>query len=165
MDVSHWPGLSLRPIISDDLPVRREIYAGTREDELQQTGWPPGQKAAFLRQPTDLNVIDIALLPAHRGRGLGTFLLRELLAEADREGRTVSLHVEFFNRVRSLYDRERLRQTIRYHAKSPGRAFAGDGTSKQALATGELRRLADEWVGPAYRRLEALRPDRKRQAG
>ena len=141
MDVSNWPGLILRPITDDDLPLLREIYAGTREDELQQTGWPPEQKSAFLRQqfdaqhawyqmhyqeanfdlllahgapvgrlyvhrqPHDLNVIDIALLPAHRGRGLGTFLLRSLLAEADREGRTVSLHVEFFNRARSLYDR------------------------------------------------------------
>lgn len=141
MDVTPWPGLALRPISTEDAELLYEIYAGTREDELQQTGWPPVQKAAFLRQqfaaqhqwyqthfipgafdlilennrpigrlyvyrqPHDINVIDIAFLPPYRGRGIGTFLMRQILAEAARNGQTVSLHVECFNRARSLYDR------------------------------------------------------------
>ena len=141
MDLSLRPDLTLRAITPEDEQLLREIYASTREEELRLLGWPPAQRAAFLRQqfnaqhgwyqthfaagnfdlilerhepigrlylyrqPHDLNVIDIALLPAHRGRGIGTFLMCQLLAEADRTGRTVSLHVEAFNRVRSLYER------------------------------------------------------------
>lgn len=54
-------------------------------------------------------------------------------------------------------DRERMRQTARFHAKSPGRPFADDTRAKQGLATDEIRELAERWVGSAYRELEALR--------
>lgn len=39
------------------------------------------------------HVIDIALLPQHRSRGIGTALLVPLLADADRTGRTVTASV------------------------------------------------------------------------
>jgi ribosomal protein S18 acetylase RimI-like enzyme len=50
-------------------------------------------------------VLDIALLPAWRGRGIGGALLEALIAEADACGRAVTLHVERFNPARRLYDR------------------------------------------------------------
>ena len=49
--------------------------------------------------------MDIALMPEHRGGGLGTRLLRELFAEAEASGRKVSIHVEIFNPARRLYER------------------------------------------------------------
>lgn len=141
VDLSSWPGLALRPITAADEPLLRTIYASTRAEELGQTGWPPGQQAAFLRQQFDaqhewyqthfaaadfdlilergepvgrlyvyrqlhdLNVTDIALLPGYRGRGIGTFLMCQILAEATREGKRVTLHVEGFNPARTLYHR------------------------------------------------------------
>ena len=50
-------------------------------------------------------MIDIALLPEHRGRGVGTQLVRALLAEANAGGRRVTLNVERSNRARGLYER------------------------------------------------------------
>ena len=78
-------------------------FAGGDFDLILERGEPVGRLYVY-RQAHDLNVIDIALLPAHRGRGLGTFLMRAVLAEAARDGQTVSLHVEVFNRARTLYD-------------------------------------------------------------
>ena len=49
--------------------------------------------------------IDIALLPAHRGQGLGAALLRDLIDEAAAAGKTVSLHVEKSNPAMRLYGR------------------------------------------------------------
>lgn len=50
-------------------------------------------------------VIDVALLPEHRGRGIGSRLLNHLLAEAAAASRPVRLHVEISNRAFSLYQR------------------------------------------------------------
>lgn len=57
------------------------------------------------RGPGELRVLDVALLPMARGRGIGTRLLRDLLAEADAAGVPVRLHVETFNPARRLYER------------------------------------------------------------
>ena len=52
-----------------------------------------------------IEVIDIALLPEFRGHGIGTHVLRGILAEAERLGRAVRLHVEKQNRAVHLYER------------------------------------------------------------
>jgi ribosomal protein S18 acetylase RimI-like enzyme len=55
-------------------------------------------------------VLDIALLPGHRGNGIGTRLLSEVLAEAAAAGMPVQIHVERFNLARRLYHRLGFRQ-------------------------------------------------------
>jgi ribosomal protein S18 acetylase RimI-like enzyme len=57
------------------------------------------------RWPSQHRIIDIALLPAHRGRGLGEALLRDLMDEAAAAGKAVSIHVEKFNPAMRLYRR------------------------------------------------------------
>src|SRR5947209_5176844 len=51
------------------------------------------------------HIIDIAFLPEWRNRGLGGALLRDLLDEAARCGKAVSIHVEKFNPAMRLYQR------------------------------------------------------------
>ena len=53
----------------------------------------------------DLHLMDIALLPAVRGAGIGTEVLQSLLHEAAQAGRPMMLHVEFNNPARLLYGR------------------------------------------------------------
>lgn len=50
-------------------------------------------------------LVDIALLPAHRGHGLGTEVVGALLAEAAAAVRAVTLHVAVDNPAASLYRR------------------------------------------------------------
>ena len=57
------------------------------------------------RWPTQHRIIDIALLPEHRGKGLGEVLLRDLLDEAAGVGKAVSIHVEKLNPAMRLYRR------------------------------------------------------------
>ncbi|NHA01978.1 GNAT family N-acetyltransferase [Nocardioides sp. W3-2-3] len=57
------------------------------------------------RRPDDLRVVDLALLPAYRGRGIGGALLGRVLVEAAATGRTASIHVEVHNPARRLYER------------------------------------------------------------
>ena len=53
----------------------------------------------------ELHVIDISLLPQHRGGGIGGALLIDLIAHAETQGKDVSLQVEKHNRARNLYHR------------------------------------------------------------
>jgi GNAT superfamily N-acetyltransferase len=54
----------------------------------------------------DTPELTMAVLPGHRGRGVGTALLRRLLAEAAGRFGAVSLSVARTNPVRRLYERE-----------------------------------------------------------
>lgn len=55
-------------------------------------------------------VLDIALLPIYRRRGIGTRLLERVIEEAEAAGKPVEIHVEQFNPARTLYDRLGFRQ-------------------------------------------------------
>lgn len=55
--------------------------------------------------PSQHRVIDIAFLPEHRGNGLGAALLADIVDEARRSGKDVSIHVEKLNPARRLYRR------------------------------------------------------------
>jgi ribosomal protein S18 acetylase RimI-like enzyme len=60
----------------------------------------------YLRETADdLHIIDIALLPDSRGRGLGGAILEDVLDQARGLGRAVTIHVERNNPARSLYER------------------------------------------------------------
>lgn len=57
------------------------------------------------RWEREIRVMDIALLPEFRNRGLGLGVMRDLLAEGARTGRAVRVHVEKFNPAVRFYER------------------------------------------------------------
>lgn len=57
-------------------------------------------------EPADLYIIDISLVPARRGNGLGGAILQDLLEMARDAGRGVSIRVEKHNPARRLYARK-----------------------------------------------------------
>ena len=67
-----------------------------------------GKRAGRLmveRRDWEIRCIEVALLPAHRNAGVGTFLVRQLQAEAKRESKPLRLQVIRFNRAVSLFER------------------------------------------------------------
>lgn len=49
------------------------------------------------RSGDELHILDITLLPEHRNRGTGTYLLGQIMAEARNAGKPVTVFVETFN--------------------------------------------------------------------
>lgn len=82
----------------------REHYEGATFSVIEVEGEPVG-RLYVARWPDEIRIMDIALLPAHRGRGIGRALLDELLAEGATKGLPVSIHVERFNPALRLYGR------------------------------------------------------------
>jgi ribosomal protein S18 acetylase RimI-like enzyme len=82
----------------------RRNYAGASFQIIERDGVSAG-RLLVSRSETAIHVIDIALLPAHRGAGIGTKLLTELKGEAKADGKGLSIHVERFNPALRLYER------------------------------------------------------------
>ena len=80
----HFKDADFQVLLLDGEPVGR-LYVDRRKDEIR--------------------LIDIALLPEYRGRGIGTRLMRELLQESGKTGKMVRIHVETFNPAQQLYRR------------------------------------------------------------
>jgi ribosomal protein S18 acetylase RimI-like enzyme len=80
----------------------RRHYPAARFDIVQAWGEPAGRLYVD-RSSDEICVLDIALLPAFRRRGLGRSLLSALLAEAAAAAQRVSLHVERNNPALGLY--------------------------------------------------------------
>jgi ribosomal protein S18 acetylase RimI-like enzyme len=79
-------------------------YTEASFDLVLEHGDPIG-RLYVSRWEREIRVVDVALVAEARGRGIGTALLHELFAEAERTGRTVSIHVERFNPALRLYRR------------------------------------------------------------
>jgi ribosomal protein S18 acetylase RimI-like enzyme len=82
----------------------RENYGGASFDVILVDGEPAGRLYVH-RGPREIRIVDIALLPEHRGNGVGTGLLEKLLAEGDADGKSLTIHVERMNPALRLYER------------------------------------------------------------
>lgn len=82
----------------------RENYPGALLQVIEKEGVPIG-RLYVAHWEREVRIMDIALLPEHRGSGLGTKLLRELQGEACSAGKTLTIHVERFNPALKLYER------------------------------------------------------------
>jgi ribosomal protein S18 acetylase RimI-like enzyme len=88
----------------------RRFYADAAFDVVEVAGEPAG-RLTVLRGAEDIRIVDIALLEAFRGRGIGTALLQAVLDEAGDGDHSVSIHVEVTNPARALYARLGFRVT------------------------------------------------------
>ena len=82
----------------------REGFREARFDVIECDGRPIGRFYVD-RGPDEIRILDIALLAEYRQRGIGSCLMDAILAEARRDGKAVSLHVERSNPASRLYER------------------------------------------------------------
>ncbi len=83
----------------------RASYPQATFSVVELVGTPIGRLYVTPLGDDEVRLIDIALLPDHRGTGIGSHLIEHVVAEAHRTGRYVSLHVERWNPALALYER------------------------------------------------------------
>lgn len=79
-----YPAASHDIIVSDNRPVGR-LYVARLDQEIR--------------------IIDITLLPAERNAGIGSYLIKQLLDEANRTAKITRIYVEEFNPSLRLFER------------------------------------------------------------
>jgi len=74
----------------------RDAYPQADHEIIVAGGQPAGR--LYLARETDrLHVLDITIAPEQRAAGIGSAVLGEILEEAAREGKPVTIYVESFN--------------------------------------------------------------------
>ena len=83
----------------------RENYPDASFSIVELDGEPIGRLILARLAGNELRIVDIALLPDHRNTGIGTRLIRDVLATAESGDLMVSLHVEVWSPAVRLYER------------------------------------------------------------
>ncbi|EMI20782.1 GCN5-like N-acetyltransferase [Rhodopirellula maiorica SM1] len=82
----------------------QENYSDTVFDVIEVNGEPAG-RLYLQRRRDEHRVVDIALLPEYRGKGIGRKIMQDILDEAGAAGLPVRIHVEHNNPAMHLYQR------------------------------------------------------------
>ncbi len=82
----------------------RAYFPHASHDLILMEGIPVG-RVYVDRRETEIRILDIALLPSARGRGIGSHLLQDLMEEAKAADKALSIHVENSNPSLRLFQR------------------------------------------------------------
>lgn len=80
-------------------------YYPTAEYYVVMDGQTALGRLIVCRSPSEILMMDIALLPEYRRQGTGAAVIRDLMDEARQAGIPMRLHVETFNPALRLYER------------------------------------------------------------
>jgi len=108
LKIVPWSDAQKQAFLADQFRAQRVHYRRHFRDcafgVIEQRGEPAGRLYLEPRG-SRLHIVDIALLPEWRGKGVGTAILRALQDVARAQGKGVGIMVEVFNPARQLYRR------------------------------------------------------------
>ena len=103
-----WPDDAKHAFLRDQSRLQadhyRRNYPGAALCVIERDQRPVGRFYLYA-SPSEFRLMDIALVPEWRARGLGERMLRALMAVAQAQHRQITLHVEPNNPAQRLYAR------------------------------------------------------------
>ncbi len=99
LDQVPWDDAQKRAFLSFQFNAQHQHYQRQFADAdysvILDEGTPVGRFYVH-RRADEIRILDLALLPEHRRRGIGSALLKDLLATAEAAGKPVRLYVESY---------------------------------------------------------------------
>jgi ribosomal protein S18 acetylase RimI-like enzyme len=108
MAACGWPLDQQQAFLRQQYATRRAAYQTSFPGAMQSiVNWGGAKIGAITVHHTEgeIRLVDLALTPAHRGKGMGRTLMEGVLAEARSAGKPVKLHVLKNNAAQRLYRR------------------------------------------------------------
>jgi ribosomal protein S18 acetylase RimI-like enzyme len=106
--LTDWDDVQCRAFVRSQFEAQKAHYRAKRpagrEELILVDGNVAGRLYSDLSGDTD-HLLDLSLLPAFRGHGIGGRVLRIILNRAAARGRRVTIYVEGFNRSLSFFER------------------------------------------------------------
>jgi ribosomal protein S18 acetylase RimI-like enzyme len=103
-----WPAAQQEAFLRMQFTTQQQwysmSYAQAEHQIIEQDGAPIGHLMVSREKPAAV-LVDIALLPEHRGKGLGGALIRELIEQCDQQKLPLRLQVLRTNPALRLYER------------------------------------------------------------
>lgn len=103
-----WPQAQQESFLRMQFTARQRWYAmsypGAEHHIIERDGAAIGRMMVF-RQPPAAVLVDIALLPEHRGKGIGGGLVQQLIRQCGQEKLPLRLQVLRTNPALRLYER------------------------------------------------------------
>ena len=103
-----WTAEQKQQFVRMQYEAQKNHYAAQHPKASHEIVCLEGTEAGRLyldRAGEKFHILDITLLPEHRNRGVGSFLLGQIVAEAKEAGKPVSIYVETFNPSLRLFQR------------------------------------------------------------
>src|SRR5579871_3280765 len=92
-----WTAEQITAFLMMQFNAQHTYYQNTFPDASYQIVWLDGQPIGRLyleRRNDGLHIIDIALLPEFRNRGIGSLLLQDIIRQGEAQGIPVQIYVE-----------------------------------------------------------------------
>ncbi len=108
LDLTDWSPAQRTAFVAQQFRAQDTHYRAHYTDahfDVVMMGDEPAGRLYVARWREEIRIMDIAFMPAWRGRGIGTRLLLNILDEGRTSGRRVTIHVEIFNPAQTLYAR------------------------------------------------------------
>jgi RimJ/RimL family protein N-acetyltransferase len=102
-----WSAEQKQAFLEMQFAAQRSAYASAHPHAAHEMicvdGEPLGR--LYLDRVENFHILDITVAPAHRNQGIGSEVLRRIIAEAEQAGKSVSIYTEIFNPSMRLFER------------------------------------------------------------
>ena len=108
MSRTGWDDAGKQAFLQLQFAAQQQYYRSRFADGdhriIVKDGQPVG-RSYVARTDEEIRILDLTLLPQHRNAGIGTNLLKDLMADAESSGRPIRIYVESFNPSLKLFER------------------------------------------------------------
>ena len=108
MAMVPWTTEQQQAFVRSQFAAQQEHYAKkypTASHDIIMSDDRPVGHLYVARLDQEIRIVDITLLPAERNAGIGSYLVKQLLDEANRSGKITRIYVEEFNPSLHLFER------------------------------------------------------------